>query len=369
MKYFISLFILWFIVAGDRVDGQTVQLKLGDYSLLSNPAPKKDAGGVVFLQASFVKSVKGVKPFGLWYAENDHAMSDVVLELDDAATKNAIKTVTASDLSGKSKTETLSNGARVVSTYQFGTGTSMVELQIESEAVGDESAPLGKKLLLTYKVRMAKGSQVNAVLRMKTDGIAQKLGVSGFAANRAENDQSMYPAIVVTSMSPVNIDIAARSKGIQQIALQAENIKVQEKNWATIFSLEAVGTTVKDGPKANEQANRITNRVAAKEAKPDLAIFNTANPMTTVPGDTVTYTITYCNIGSALAQNAEITNPVPEGVMLLEKSVQTSEAEVSIDRKPAVAPQVGTPTLVHWKILRKIMPGEEGKLTMRVIVR
>ena len=369
MRYLTLILVLFVLYAGDRSQAQTLQVKLGDYSLTGAPSPKKEGGSVGFLQAAFGKTAKGPKSFGLWYAASENAMSDVVIEVADAASKNVIKGITAADLLGKSKSESLNNGSRLTSTYQFGTGPAMVELQIETEVVGDESAPLGKKLLFTYRVRMAKGSQVNAVLRMKTDGIAQKLGVSGFASSRAENDQALYPAIVVTSLSPVNIDVAARSKGIQQIALRAENIKVQEKTWATLFSLEALGTTVKDGVKANEQANRITNRVAAKEAKPDLAIFNTANRTNTVPGDTVTYTITYCNIGSALAQDAEITNPVPEGVMLLEKSVQTSEAVVSIDRKPAVAPEIGTPTLVRWKISRKIMPGEEGKLSMKVVVR
>jgi len=370
MKYFISTIAMClFILSGTHLQAQTAQLKLGDYSLTAEVSPKKEAGSLSFLRVGFLKSVQGAKGFGLWYAQNDNAMSDVVLEIADAGTKNVIRNITASDLAGISKTESTSKGAHVVATYQFGTGADMVELQISGESVNDESAPLGKKLLVTYKVRLAKTSQVNAVLKIKTDGNAQKIGTVGISSTRIENGQPTYPAIILTSLNPVNIDVSPRSGEIQQISVQAENIAGKEKTWATLFSFEAVGTTVKDANKSSDQANRIANRIELKEAKPELAIFNTAFPSSTVPGDTVTYTISYCNIGNALAQDAEITNPVPDGVDLVENSVQTKDAVVTIERKPAIAPEVGAPSLVRWKITRKILPGEEGKLTMKVVVK
>ena len=369
MRYLTFILALFILFIGDQSQAQTVQLKLGDYSLIGASSPKKEGSAVGFLQASFSKSAKNAKGFGLWYAGTENAMSDVVLEIADAASKNAIKSITASDLLGKSKSETLNNGAHLLSTYQFGSGAGMVELQVDCQAVADESAPLGKKLLVGYKLRMPKSSVVNAVLRLKTDGDVQKLGNTGFAATLLENGQPTFPAIVLSSLTSVNTDVTPRSQGIQVISIQANNVDVKEKVWSPLFSFEAVGTTVKNADKTSDQANRVANRVSAKESKPELAIFNVASPTSTVPGDTVTYTISYCNVGNALAQNAEITNPVPEGVMLVEKSVETGGADVVIDRKPAVAPEVGTPILVRWKITKKILPGEEGKVTMKVIVR
>ena len=370
MKYILSFIAALFLVISEsQLQAQTSQLKMGDYTITAAVSPKKEAGAVAFVSAAFPKAAKGMKGFGFFYARNENALSDVVLEIADAGTKTIIKNITASDLAGASKTETQNKGGRNVATYQFGAGADGLELQVSTELVNDDTAPLGKKVVITYKVRLAKDSQVNAVLRLKTDGSAQKVGTAGFSASRMENGSATYPAIIMTSLNPVNVDVAPRSGDIQQVSVQTMNVASKAKTWATLFSFEAVGTTVNDAGKASEQAARIASRIESKEAKPDLVIFNTASPINTVPGDTVTYTISYCNIGNALAQDAEITNPVADGVTLIEKSVESKDAVVTIDRKPASSADAGAPSLVRWKITKKIMPGEEGTLTMKVVVR
>ncbi|HTR81767.1 MAG TPA: DUF11 domain-containing protein [Bacteroidota bacterium] len=368
MRRLFSLLAFSLIIAYSG-DAQSLSLKLGDYSINGYSSSKKEAGALALVQAVVPGATKGSKTFGFWYAEDAKAMTNVVLEISDAKTNSAIKKLTASDFGEKSKSEMINSGEGMKSTYQFGAGTNAVEIQVVCESVKDETAPLGKKLALTYKVMLPKSASVNAQLRLKTDGSAQKLGSTGIATVRTENNVPAYPAIVLSSLNPLQTDVSARSQGIQQVSLSAENIDVKAKAWTTLFSLEVTGTTVNDPAKAMDQANRITNRVAAKESKPELAIFNSASPASTVPGDTVTYTITYCNIGNGLAQNAEISNEVPEGVMLIENSVEAKDAEVVIDRKQATAPEVGTPIRVRWKLTKKIMPGEEGTLTMKVIVR
>ena len=370
MRYFATLSaIVLFLVSGQIAPAQSVLLKLGDYSISVASSPKKDAGALSAVQTVLPKTVKGMKSFGFWYADNENAMGDVVLEIANTATKAAVRNITAADFAGKSKTQTMDNGTRVVSTYQFGTGTGMVELQVEAALVIDESAPMGKKVTLTYKARTAAAPQLNAVLRLKTDGLAQIVGNSSIVSTRMEKDQAAYPAIVLSSVNPVTIDLSPRAKALQQVAIQALNIPVKGNEWSSLLSFEISGTTVKDAEKASAQAARLSNRVSTKEAKPDLVIFNTVNSTSTVPGDTLIYTISYCNIGSALAQDAEITNPVPDGLILIEKSVETKEADVVIERKPAMAPQAGTPSLVRWKLKKKVLPGEEGKLMMKAIVR
>ena len=370
MKYIIIILALLLVMGSNEyVMAQSVQMKLGDYSISALSAPKKENGALPFLQASFGKAPKSPKAFGFWYAENENAMSDVVFEIADAATNSLVKKITAADLAGKSKVESLNKGARVVATYQFGTAPALTELQIESELQDDATSPLGMKIHVSYKLRMQKAAQLNAVLNLKTDGSVQKLGTASVATTRMEKENPVYPAMVASALSAVNLTLGSRTKGIQIVSFQAEKVSLKEKEWATVFSFEIAGTTVKDADKTIAQANRVVNRIAMNESKPDLAIFNAANAMSTVPGDTITYSITYCNIGSAIAQNAEITNPVAEGVTLIEKSIDTKEADVVIERKPATAPELGAPALVRWKIKKGIMPGEEGKLTMKVIVR
>ena len=262
MKYLTIVFAFFLFFGGEeQASAQTVQLKLGDYSLTASSAPRKENGVIPFVQGTFVKAIKGAKPFGFSYAQNEGASSDVVLELAHAASKNVIKSISATDFAGKAKTESQNGGARSVSMYQFGTGASMVELQVESELVNDESMPLGKKIHVAYKVRLPKAASLSAVLRLKTEGMLGKLGTVGVASSRLEEDQPTYPAIVLSSLTPVKIDVSPRAGGVQQAAFQSDNISAKEKDWATLFSFEVTGTTVKDAGKATAQAGRIANRI------------------------------------------------------------------------------------------------------------
>ena len=342
--------------------GQSLQMKLGDYSVVVNTAPKKGEGtSLAFLQAVPTKTVNGQKQFGFWFGNGENK----VVEITDAASKEILLNLTGADLMAKPKTETLNNGSRMISTYQLNKASAISELQFEAAVATDQGMPMGKKMTVTVKARLSKAETINAFLNLKTDGKPEQLGAAGLVTIQMDNDSATYPGVVI-AVSP---NSAKFSVDGQNVVLEADNISGERGSWTTLFSFDVAGTTVKDGGKSLQQANRIVNHVAMKEEVPELAIFNSANKISTLPGDTVTYTISYENIGSGLAQDAEISNPVPDGVALIESSVNNKGADVTIERKPAVAPEVGEPMLVKWKIKGKIMPGEGGRVTMKVIVK
>lgn len=109
-----------------------------------------------------------------------------------------------------------------------------------------------------------------------------------------------------------------------------------------------------------------------------------------VPGDVITYTISYNNAGDEPATNAVIDDPIPEGTVYLPGSATGKENDItfSIDKgknylKPSyllydvkgangvTEKRIATPdeyTNVRWTIAN-IPPGGKGEVTFRVKVK
>ncbi len=340
---------------------QKSNLAMGNYTIGVMTEPAKEGAQFGFIQATSVKPEKGEKPFGFWY-------SGAVLELKDAATKKTLATVSANELTN-GKTVAVEGGTQT--TYNVGNGGNKFDLLIESVMKADDGMPLGKMLVVSFKIKGAKAAKVNATLKMKTNGAAEKLGTSGIISNRIVKGESGYPAIVITAAEPARITVSKRQKKelLQDVSLEISNASLSTTDWSNLFVFDVSGSTVNDAGKSIAQANHIVNRVTKKESTPEVVIFNRTSSATTTPGDTITFTISYMNIGNGTATNAEITNPIPDGVTYLEGSAEGANTEISIDRKAAVGNQLGEATLVRWKVTKTILPGEGGSVSMRAIVR
>ncbi|MDE3058225.1 MAG: DUF11 domain-containing protein [Bacteroidota bacterium] len=341
--------------------GQKAVLSMGDYSISVLTEPAREAGQFGFIQAMSVNAKKGEEPFGFWY-------SGAVLELKDAATKKTIATVTADELAN-GKSEAVTGGTQT--TYTVGKGGKKFDLMIESVMKPDAGMPLGEMLVVSFKVKGVSAAKVSAELKMKTDGAAEKLGTSGIAVNRIVKDIASYPAIVLTAVKPVKITVSKRlKKELQQnVSIESANISLSAAEWSSLCVFDVNGSTVDDAVKSVAQAHRIINHVSAKESTPEVVMFNRTSSPTTTPGDTITFTISYVNIGSGTATDAEITNPIPAGTVYLEGSAAGDGTEVSIDRKPAAGNQLGEAALVRWKVTKAIFPGEGGSVSMKAVVR
>ena len=107
----------------------------------------------------------------------------------------------------------------------------------------------------------------------------------------------------------------------------------------------------------------------SKKEKTELSILNSASKLTPFPGDTITYTIIYHNIGTSPAQDVVISNPIPALTTYVDNSAAGDKAEVTIDRKKVAPPQQGEVTGVNWKVTKRINPGEEGTVFFKAVVR
>jgi uncharacterized repeat protein (TIGR01451 family) len=146
---------------------------------------------------------------------------------------------------------------------------------------------------------------------------------------------------------------------------------------------------------------------ARGEAKPELRIEIAAQRETTVlekgkpvtkleaadrtsPGDTLVYTITYSNTGHVDALRAEIIDPIPQGVLYMEKSAGGKDAKItfSIDdgatfhtppiyyktinkEGQEVKMEAGTERYTHikWQISRPLKSGQKGTLNFKARVK
>lgn len=146
---------------------------------------------------------------------------------------------------------------------------------------------------------------------------------------------------------------------------------------------------------------------ARGEAKPELRIEIAAQRETTVlekgkpvtkleatdrtsPGDTIVYTITYSNTGDVDALKAEIIDPIPQGVLYIDKSAGGKDAKIlySIDNGATFhAPPIYYKTInregsevkmeagperythIKWQLTRPLKPGQKGTLNFKSKVK
>jgi uncharacterized repeat protein (TIGR01451 family) len=108
------------------------------------------------------------------------------------------------------------------------------------------------------------------------------------------------------------------------------------------------------------------------------------------PGDVLVYTLTYKNVGTAVARDAVVSDAVPEGTILLPGSVQGERAQISFSidggKKYVAFParlqvagadgsQVKKPappeayTHIRWTARTPLAPGESRIASFKVIVR
>lgn len=123
----------------------------------------------------------------------------------------------------------------------------------------------------------------------------------------------------------------------------------------------------------NEKGVKETRRVDAAKTK-------------VVPGDIVIYTIQYANIGNEPATNVNITNPVPEHTVYVDKSAdgEGSVIEFSVDGGKTYGAATGLKvkdagksrkagakdyTHIRWGFASPVKPGGKGSVSFRARVK
>jgi uncharacterized repeat protein (TIGR01451 family) len=146
-------------------------------------------------------------------------------------------------------------------------------------------------------------------------------------------------------------------------------------SWAQPAPRLDLKTTVEKEVKTQKNGKWVTEMVPADK---------------TSPGDILVYIITYQNEGKLAAVDAQIVNPIPQGIVYRPDTGEGQDAEItfSIDNsrtwhKPPIMIQVKKPdgtvesksapaeryTHIRWVIKKPVQPGQSGRVSFKATVR
>ena len=340
---------------------QGTQLKSYDYLLQANGLNKLKNGKIGLVTVKPAQNAKDETTFGYWITNNTNASANF-LEVKDG-NKN-ILSVNAKDFAAKAKTQ--STGNRTSYTYTAGA----VSVVVDADVVNDETMPLGKSVQFSVKVRSAGAKNLSAVMTLFGDGYVNKVGTNGASNSRVEKGKAEYPLVLIAGGTGTVVSTESAEQ-----KTPGRSIKVSSSDVAStgeeieVLSFKTLVSTVKSFEKSALQVKNIETLFVSKKEKTELSILNSASKLTPFPGDTITYTITYHNIGTSPAQDVVISNPIPALTTYVDNSAAGDKAEVTIDRKKVAPPQQGEVTGVNWKVTKRINPGEEGTVFFKAVVR
>ncbi len=358
-------FLIVSLIVSSLAFSQGTQLKLHDYQLQVNTPGKTKSGKIAFAVVRPVKNPKEESTFGFWLSNNTD-QSFVFLRLNEG--QKTILSVTAKDFAAKAKVQ--STGLKTTAVYSSGTGANAVTVTWESNIVADETMPLGKTVTVALKVKSVPNKTYSAMLTLFGDGYLRPVGANGVLTTRVEKGKADYPFVLISGIAGTAVTTAAgEQKGPgKTVVVSSENVSSAGAE-TEVLSFRVNATTVKNFEKSAIQASHLEVMNSSKKETTELALINSADRMNPFPGDTVTYSVLYHNIGTAFAQDATITNDVPANMTYVENSAAGEDCEITVVRSTVTPPQQSAVISIQWKITKKILPGEEGIVSFKAVVR
>lgn len=347
---------------------QGTQLNVYDYQLNANNLITSKNGKIGLLTAKYLVSDGSTADdqlFGFWISNNTNVNS-VFLEIREGT--KIIAAIKAKEFLEKSVKETV--GDKTISTYTSGAGSNAVVLSIESAMIADSAMPLGKAVQIIVKAKTASTKNLIPSMTLFADGFVTAQGKTGVSNSRVDKGKAAYPLLLLVGEGRTTVStdkVMQRSPGklvkITSPAVQSAGTEV------VLLSFRSVMTTVKNFDKSAKQASNLSVNISTKKAVTEMSLLNSVDKAKPTPGDTITYTITYHNIGNAPARDIVINNPLPAKTTYLDDSAFGESSEITLNRKNVPSPQVGEVTSVSWKITRLIWPGEEGTVSFKAIIQ
>lgn len=345
--------------------GQGTRIAGGGYELLANAYAKTKTGKVALTAVRPLNVTKEEALFGFWLSAKGTG-TETVIELKEGA--RSVAAVNAKDFAAKAKVE--SNGSTTTATYVIDRGGLSATLVLSAELVSDVAMPNGSAVLYTLSARSASAKTLSAELTLHADGFVQKVGANGLSSSRVEKGKPAFPYVLALGINGTSVTV---EKGDPK--LPGRSVKFIGAAAAVgaepvpLIAFRSMLTTVASVEKALVQSNNIEQSISVKKNKTELALLNSASKLNPFPGDTITYYITYHNIGTSPAEEIAISNPIPANTVYLEKSAEGENTEITLERKKANLPQIGAVTSVSWKVKKRINPGEEGTVSLKAVIR
>lgn len=261
-------------------------------------------------------------------------------------------------------------------TYQIRKGEYRVNL-IRSIALNQDTAlPTGRRLETVFEVQNNGDRSLNIrfFLRGRADGYAAVHDSANVFIVNVRKDVDDYPILIQNIRpGPRRVMAEPRSKENPNPTYEIEGspIYVPSGQSREVMRVKVSATTAEGAEQAKQQAANLVAFLSGGVAEPDLMVMTFADKTDTQPGEVITYTILYHNIGTAPMKDVLLTNPIPVGASYVEGSAGGRDAEIEIKRsEPHVQTgTMGVATHIIWKIGRTVRPGEQGQVLFKVLVQ
>lgn len=141
-----------------------------------------------------------------------------------------------------------------------------------------------------------------------------------------------------------------------------------------IPSAEGLRTATVSIPSDDSDENPYTFSIAGTALPmplPELFLVETVDLTTALPGDTLTYTVTYSNVGVGLAKHVVVDQAVPENSTYVENSAAGAGMTITFQHEAAGgydASQAAPVTDIKYERNLDLEPGENGTVTFRVVI-
>ncbi|HUN65440.1 MAG TPA: DUF11 domain-containing protein [Bacteroidota bacterium] len=226
----------------------------------------------------------------------------------------------------------------------------------------DASAPGGKRLTVAFSLTADKETSVQMRLLSSVSGY---LAVEGSGCRigdgTAEKDSKAFLLLFLRE-GKITAGPVPGAGEVRHVTFESETTGLVPGHPADMIAFTLAGTTVGSGEYALQQAENYFAVQSSGAASPQMVAVTSVDKPSTAAGDTVTYTIVYCNIGTAPAAGVSIDNPIPAGTHYLENSAFGDGGEVVVNRADDSVRSLG------WKFALPIVPGERKAVQFRVKV-
>jgi uncharacterized repeat protein (TIGR01451 family) len=317
---------------------------------------------------------EAAKRFGILYNVSGSQLSNTtVLELVDGTTNQTIKKVSLDEYFGKesatwknvpAESETTATGSTSVYSVQKGKTTLKVVRDIR--IVNDAGLPEGKRIDVTFSVEPNSAMKLKAKFNGKAEGGFSTKGNTFWIGNGDKTS----PATIIVNVSPSpKIAAEGAKKGqTQAFTVSGGTVSAANGKKTPVLSFSVSGTTTRFADHEAEQVQNVRAYFENHTTKPKMVTVTSADKTTDHPGDTLTYTITSDNIGTGPAADIEINNKIPAGSAYIENSAEGEGSDITVTRGPVDKTGTGVANQLTWKFKTPISPGEERRVSFKVIL-
>lgn len=359
---------------------RSVELKYPMFKLaVSTHIQPADAEFVPFAMAKHdslpKKSEK--RRFGILFSEDAKNLGRTTLmEIFDAQTNKSIKKISLDEYYGKESAnwklitaESKATAKKITSAFDVKGTDRSFKLIREVEVKDDNNLPTGKGVSINFYIRSTTAGILKAIFYGKAEGVI-KTDSSTIIIGSAEPEVKINPMLVVgaSPKAQVQYDPNQKKDKLQLFTIIGDTVSVVAQKQTLLFSLNVSGTTVGFKEHIEKQAVNLGKYFRTLKSVPDFAAVTLSDKQSTKPGDTVTYTIIYHNIGSGAGKDIAVNNQIPRGTVYIEESAEGVGSDITFARGPARGNIPGIVSNIQWKFKDLIRPGEERSVKYKVRV-